>query len=243
MSTTCDRFLDGRVVVNQPTDGFRAGIDAVLLAAAIGARPEHSLLELGCGAGTAMLCAASRLPHCHFTGLDIDPDMIDLAQQNIAANTMSDRVQAGIGNVSTPENLGAYDCVFFNPPFFDDAAALRAPKAGKQQAFLSGDTPLSAWIKAAHDSLKPKGQVFIIHRADALASILDALSKGFGEIAIKPVQPRQDKPAKRVLIAARKGSKAPLTLLPPLILHDDEGSKYSAEADAILRGRAGITMG
>ena len=243
MATTCDRFLDGRVVINQPADGFRAGIDAVLLAASVRAKSGNSLLELGCGAGTAMLCAAHRLTECTFTGIDIDPEIIALANQNITANAMETRVQARPDDVATPDDLGVYDRVFFNPPFFDDAKALRKPKAGKQQAYLSGDAPLKAWIKLAHDALRPKGRAFMIHRADALGAILYALSNGFGDIAIKPIQPRADKAAKRVLVMARKGSKAPLTLLPPLVLHDDEGGKYSAEADAILRGRAFIEMG
>ena len=243
MATTCDRFLDGRVIVNQPADGFRAGIDAVLLAASIRTKQGDNLLELGCGAGTAMLCAAHRLTECTFTGIDIDPEMIDLADQNIMANAMETRVQARPGDVATPDDLGVYDNVFFNPPFFDDAKALRKPKAGKQQAYLSGDAPLKAWVKLAQETLRPKGRVFMIHRADALPDILIALSKGFGDIAIKPVLPRSDTPAKRVLVSARKGAKAPLTLLSPLVLHDDAGGKYSAEADAILRGRAVIEIG
>jgi len=242
MATTCDRFLDGKVVVNQPADGFRAGIDAVLLAASIRTKSGDSLLELGCGAGTATLCAAHRLPDCHFVGLDIDPAMIVLAHQNIAANGMEELISVIDGDVASPESVGVFDRVFFNPPFFDDDKALRKPKPGKEKAYLSGHAPLDVWISQARRALKPKGRVFIIHRADALANLLTSLSNGFGDIAIKPVQPRSDTPAKRVLVSARKGTKAPLTLLPPLILHDDAGGKYSAEADTILRGCGTVEM-
>tara|TARA_R110002096_G_scaffold14000_1_gene49013 strand:+ start:1406 stop:2137 length:732 start_codon:yes stop_codon:yes gene_type:complete len=243
MATTCDLFLDSRITVTQPAEGFRAGIDAVLLAAALRAKPGQSLLELGCGAGTAMLCAAARLTECQFTGLDIDPAMVGLAQRNIAANGFGDRMRATIGDVADPVHPDVYDRVFFNPPFFDDPAALRAPKPAKQTAYIASTATLPDWTGFARRVLKPKGRVAIIHRADALGDLLAALAKGWGDIAIKPVQPRIDAPAKRVLVTARKGAKGPLTLLSPLVMHDDKGGKYSVLADAILRGRATIEMG
>ena len=234
-----DRFLDGRVIVTQPDDGFRAGIDAVLLAAALDAKPGERLVELGCGAGTASLCAASRLTDCHFTGVDIDPDMVALAQGNADANAMADRVSFAVGDVASPEGWGPADQVFFNPPFFDDPKSMRAPKAGKTRAYLTGHTVLADWIAAARKTLKPRGRLTVIHRADRLGDLLFLLNARWGDVVVKPVHPRTDAPAKRVIVAATRDAKGPLNLLPPLILHDGEGGQYSAEADAILRGRAG----
>jgi tRNA1(Val) A37 N6-methylase TrmN6 len=237
-----DRFLDGRVIVTQPDDGFRAGIDAVLLAAALDAKPGERLIELGCGAGTASLCAASRLTDCQFAGFDIDPEMVTLAQCNAGANAMADRVAFAIGDVADPAEWGPADQVFFNPPFFDDPNSMRAPKAGKTRAYLTGHTVLADWIAAARKTLKPRGRLTVIHRADRLGDLLFLLNARWGDVVVKPVHPRAGAPAKRVIVAATRDAKGPLSLLPPLVLHDGEGGQYSAEADAILRGRGGLQL-
>ncbi|MEE2567480.1 tRNA1(Val) (adenine(37)-N6)-methyltransferase [Hyphobacterium marinum] len=243
MATTCDLFLDGQVSVSQPADGFRAGIDAVLLAAALSAKPGSLVLDAGCGAGTAMLCAAHRMTECRFLGLEIDPAMAALARRNIEANVMTSRVEVIGGDVADPPDLPTVNRVFFNPPFFDDPSALRAPKPGKQAAYTSPTANLEAWIRLTRRVLRPKGRVVLIHRADALGDVLALIGKGFGDVAIKPIQPRPGSDAKRVIISAKRGSKSPLRLLPPLALHDDAGGKYSAKAEDILRGRAVIEMG
>jgi tRNA1(Val) A37 N6-methylase TrmN6 len=101
---------------------------------------------------------------------------------------------------------------------------------------------LPDWIGAAARVLQPKGRVTLIHRADALGDILVALMPRFGSIAIRPVHPRAERPAKRVLVTARLGGKAPLVILPPLFLHDDGEGAHSADAEAIMRGQALIAM-
>lgn len=237
-----DRFLDGRVRVTQPDDGFRAGIDAVLLAAALNPRPGETLIELGCGAGTASLCAAIRSKDATFHGFDSDPEMAAFAQANAAANDLSDRVTFAIGTVGNGDIPGPVDQVFFNPPFFDDPAALRPPKAGKMRAYLTGDATLADWVGEARRLLKPKGSATVIHRADRLGDLLSLLNAGWGDIAIKPVHPRADAPAKRVVVSARRDTKGALVLHPPLILHDGEGGQYSTVAEAVLRGRAGLSL-
>jgi tRNA1(Val) A37 N6-methylase TrmN6 len=237
---TEDRFLDGQVVLRQPAHGYRAGMDAVLLAAAIAAKPGESLMEFGCGAGAALICAAWRNPGTYLTGCEIDPAAADLARENVAANGFADCIEVEICDIAT---LGAGqrgDQVFFNPPFFDDERALRAPRPEKRVAWLSGDAPLKIWIRAAARVLNARGKLTLIHRADRLGDILAALDKSFGSVAIKPVHPRPDRPAKRVIVTARLGGRAPLVLLPPLVMHAEEG--HSEQAEAILRGRAGIAM-
>lgn len=237
-----DRFLDGRVTIRQPDDGFRGGVDAVLLAAALAAKPQEHLVELGCGAGTASLCAAARLTECRFTGIDIDPEMAALARANAAANGMDDRVSIAEGDVGAPGTWGPADQVFFNPPFFDDPKSIRAPKAGKTRAYLTGERSLADWVAAARKTLKPRGRMTVIHRADRLGDLLFLLNARWGDVAVKSIHPRADAPAKRVIVAATRDARGPLRVLPPLVLHDGEGGQYSAEAEAVLRGRTGIGL-
>ena len=88
--------------------------------------------------------------------------------------------------------------------------------------------------------MREGGRIVIIHRADRLADLLTLLGEKAGSFAIRPIQPFADEPAKRVLVQAIKTGKAPLRLLPPLVLHDRSGAKHTPEAEAILRGEAAL---
>lgn len=236
---TYDRFLSGAVTVVQPARGYRAGMDAVLLAASISAAQGESLAEAGSGAGAALLCAAHRLNGRHFTGFERDPAAITLAGQGIAANSFEPRVDIRTHDVaerpSALENV--YDQAFSNPPFFDPAT-VRAPAPGKENAYLA-ETPLKAWILFLHHITKPGGRITMIHRAAALADLLELLNPRTGEIEVLPVRPTPGAEASRILVRARKGlRRGPVTLYDGLALHDFAGGPYSSRAAACFAGSA-----
>ena len=126
-----------------------------------------------------------------------------------------------------------------NPPFFDDPGALRAPAPGKQGAWMADDG-LAAWTGLLLKAVREGGRIVIIHRADRLADLLALLGDKAGSFAIRPIQPFAEEPAKRVLVRAIKTGKAPLRLLPPLVLHDRSGAKHTPESEALLRGEAAL---
>ena len=236
---TYDRFLGGAVTVVQPARGYRAGMDAVLLAASLSAKHGESLAEAGSGAGAALLCATHRLPTCHFTGFERDAAAITLAGQGIATNAFAARADIRTHDIaersSALENV--YDQSFSNPPFFDPAA-IRAPAPGKTNAFLA-DTPLKAWILFLHHITKPGGRITLIHRAAALADLLELLNPRAGEIEVLPIRPTPAAPANRVLIRARKGlRRGPVTLYDGVALHDVAGGPFSTRAAACFDGGA-----
>lgn len=231
-------LLAGRVQLYQPVKGYRAGMDAVMLAACLRARPGEHLVELGCGPGAALMSAATRLPEVRFKAYEVEAWAADLARRNAEANNLEDRVEIIEGDIADIKPVQSFDQVFFNPPFFDDPDALRAPSPEKKRAWLSGDAPLPVWFRAAGYLLKGKGYLTLIHRADTLADILAAAQPVFGSAVILPIQPRAERPAKRVIVRLRKGGKAPLKLLPPLLLHEGEARAYSARAQAIYDGAA-----
>ena len=240
--TTEDSVLDGRVRLRQPARGYRAGLDAALLAAACDAGPGARVIEAGCGAGGALLAAAARRPGARFTGVERDPKALALAHENIALNGMEDRVQAVAGDVGlrfSGLRLPVFDAAFANPPFFDDPDALRGPAAERRGAWMADDG-LEAWIGFLSKAVREGGTITLIHRADRLADILALLAPKAGSCQVRPVLPFADQPAKRVLVRAIKTGKAPLRLLPPLVLHDRDGGKHSAQAEAILRGEAAL---
>ena len=240
--TTEDRVLDGRVRLRQPARGYRAGLDAALLAAACDVGDAGRAIEAGCGAGAALLAAAARRPGARFTGVERDPQALALARENIALNGMEGRVEAVAGDVSlrfSGLGLPVFDAAFANPPFFDDPDALRGPAAERRGAWMADDG-LAAWIDFLSKAVREGGSITLIHRADRLADILSLLAPKAGSAQVRPVLPFADQPAKRVVVRAVKSGRAPLRLLPPLILHDREGGKHTAEAEAILRGEASL---
>ena len=100
---------------------------------------------------------------------------------------------------------------------------------------------LGAWIGFLLKSVREGGSITIIHRADRLGDILSLLAPKSGSVRIRPIAPFADAPAKRVLVRAIKSGKAPMRLLPALVMHDREGGKHTPEAEAILRGEAALS--
>ena len=238
--TQSDAILGGRVRLLQSARGYRAGMDAALLAAACDAQPGERVLDLGCGPGAVMLAAAVRRPGAHFTGIEADPDALDLARANIDLNGLADRVEGLAGDVALPFSrlgLPRFDAALCNPPFFDDASALRGPAPEKSRAWMATDG-LAAWTGYLLKAVRDGGTITLIHRADRLADLLAGLAPRCGSIRIRPVQPRAASPASRVIVRAVRGGRAPLALLPPLVLHPDGEGKHTEAAEAILRDAA-----
>lgn len=217
-------------------------MDAALLAAACDALPGQRVLEPGCGVGGALLAAATRRPGAIFQGVERDSSAVALAVENAALNALADRVAVVEGDVEAGFRalaLPVFDAVMTNPPFFDDPGALRAPAPAKNSAWMA-DGGLAAWAGFCLKAVREGGTITIIHRADRLGDILQQLAPKAGSFRIRPIAPFADAPAKRVIVRALKTGKAPLVLLPPLVLHDREGGKHTAQAEAILRGEAAL---
>ena len=238
---TTDRLLGGRVQVRQPAKGYRAGLDAALLAAALDVSAGERALEAGCGVGGALLQAAARFEQARFVGVERDTAAAALARANVEGNGVEGRVSILEGDVSQPPAFlfaEPFDHAFANPPFFDDPSALRGPAPERRGAWLADDG-VGAWTAFLLGAVKPGGRVTLIHRADRLGDLLRLLSEGAGSLQVRGVHPTAEAPAKRVLVRAVKGGKAPLRLLAPLVLHTAEGG-WTEAADAILRGEAAL---
>jgi len=238
METSEDRILGGRVILNQPKDGYRAAVDPVFLAAAVRAEAGERALDLGCGVGAAMLCLAARIDGLAIDGLEVQPALADLARANIRANGVQDRVRAFTGDLlNPPEGLEpeSYHHVFANPPYLPGARGNPPPDAAKRLAHVESGADLEAWAAAALKFCRRKGSVTFIHRADRLADLLAALEGRAGETVVFPLWPRAGEAASRVIVRARKGIRTPLQLMGGLAVHDAAGG-YTQAADAALKG-------
>jgi tRNA1(Val) A37 N6-methylase TrmN6 len=246
-----DAFLGGALSILQPRNGYRAGLDAVMLAAAIPAdqsRPVR-VLDVGAGVGTAGLCLARRSPFAEVVLLEREPQLAALAAENIARNDLAGRVRVVTAVVGAPaaelRAMGlveeSFGHVIANPPYHDSDSGTLPPDALKAGAHAMPDTELDAWARFMARMTASGGEATIIHKADALARLLAVLDARFGALKVLPLHPRADAPAHRVLVQGIKGSRGPLQILPGFILHQD-GNAFTPAAQEILRGGAPLPM-
>ena len=244
-----DGFLGSRLQILQPLKGYRAGIDAVLLAASIPARAGEQVLEAGAGVGVASLCLASRVPGVEVTGLELQEELVPIARENARRNALQSRVSFIEGDIGSPVRdlvvagiePQSFDHVFANPPFYDPSAHSASPDASKSQSHLTLGSDLEDWVRFACTMVKPKGTVSFVHRTDALATLLSALQGRVGGIEIFPLWPAAGKSASRIILRGKRGSNSPLVMRPGLVLHGANGH-FSEGAENVLRHAAALRL-
>ena len=244
MTDRCDQtdghLLDGRVRYAQPRRGFRSGIEPVLLAAAVPARPGSRVLEGGSGAGAALLCLAARVPGVHGLGIEQDPALVALARQNAAANGWPD-LRFMAADIASLPALDAFDHACANPPYHSDAGT-PSPDASRRAAKRAAVGLLAVWATALARPLRPRGTLSFILSAASLAEAMTAFAAaGCAPTSLLPLWAKPRQPAKLLLLRGIKGSRAPLRVLPGLVLHAPDGT-FTAEIDAILRGGAALDL-
>jgi tRNA1(Val) A37 N6-methylase TrmN6 len=228
--------------------GHRAGLDAMVLAAAVPDGFRGRLADLGAGAGAAGFAVAARCPEARVLLVERAEEMAACARQSLdlpGNARMAVRVEVLVADVELSgrarERAGladrSADFVIMNPPF--NAAQDRAtPDPMRRQAHVMAEGLLERWLKTAAAIARPDAEVAVIARPQSLAEILSAINGRFGSPRVVPIHPRPDGEAIRILLKARKGARGGLALLPPLILHEQDGRAFTDRADAIINGRA-----
>lgn len=246
---TDDQFLQTRVKLRQFAKGHRAGSDAVFLAATIPPHCDGLVMDAGASSGAVGLMAAWRAPQCHVRLIEIDAEECTLAEFNIESNAMQSRVHVQQGDMFASYAdrdacglcKGDADLVLSNPPYLDEGQARLSPDTDRQRAHMMPEGGLEKWVLACLHMLKPNGVLTMIHRADQLDDILHLMQGRFGDIAILPIHPREDEAATRILISGKRNSRAPLRILPGLVMHRHEGG-FTSRAASIHSGEAGLSM-
>jgi tRNA1(Val) A37 N6-methylase TrmN6 len=235
---TEDCLLGGRVVLRQPAHGYRAAIDPVFLAAAVAAGPQDTVLDVGCGAGAAMLCLAARVPQCRIVGLETRRDMVRLAGDNAILNDAAPRLSVMIGDLLRPPprlSPGSFDHAMANPPYLAAGSGPSAATADRAAATVEGEADLGRWVRFCLSMVRSKGTVTVIHRADRIDALLAEFAGRAGELVVFPLWAGEGKPASRILVRARRDAASPARLAPGLVLHRPDGA-FTPQAEAILRG-------
>lgn len=230
-------LLRGKVKLLQPKKGFHASLDTVFLAASLPAMARGTVLDMGCGVGSAGLTYTLRNKNNELIGIDIQQDLIDISHQNAALNGLSDRCRFFCTDIAddtfiAPNSINA---VMMNPPYYEEGAHTPSPLKNKALSHGEASADLKTWIKFAHSRLKQGGTLALVHRADRLNKIITLISSRnwFGNIEIYPLFSKETQPAKRVIVRARKERFTPLKLHRGLIIHMNNG-KYTTESEEIL---------
>ena len=246
-----DTFLGGRLRLRQPEHGLRAGLDAIVLAAALPVpldRPTR-LLDAGAGSGIVGLAAATRVPELKVSLLEKQPQLIELARQSIALNALDDRVEVIQADLTAPlsqlepsgVSADGFDHAAANPPYQTSGTGRIPAESLKSDAIDMPARGLELWIRFLTAVVRPGGTVTLVHRADAVAQLLELMQRRFGAIIVFPLYPQEGKPAHRILVQGTKGSRAPLSLMPGLTVHETDG-RFRPAIETILRDGAGLDL-
>ena len=244
METTEGTLLGGRVRYAQPRDGYRTGIEPVLLAASVPARAGQLVIEAGVGAGAGLMCLAARVAGVEGIGVEIDPAMADLARANIAANGL-----AGLTIVTgevTEVAMPVADHVMANPPWHDPRSTA-SPIGLRRVAKQESGQGIEAWVAALGAALRDGGSMTMIvppALEDRWAAA--CATAGLSGMERHTLLPKVGRAAKLVLVRAVRGDRASSAHPDPVpaetVLHQESGA-YTPGIDAVLRDGAALPYG
>ena len=211
----------------QKTDGFCFGMDAVLLSGFASVKPGERALDLGTGTGIIPLLLSAKTKGDHFTGLEIQTEIMKMAQRSVALNGLEkkiDIIQGDIKEASRIFGAASFDVVTSNPPYMNDAHGLKNPGDVKAISRHEVLCTLEDVVREGTKALKPGGRFYMVHRPHRLAEIITVMRQYKLEPKrMKFVHPFADKDANMVLIEAVRGGGAWLKLEPPGIVYKEPG--------------------
>ena len=231
MTLTEGALLGGRVIYRQPSLGYRTGIEPVLLAASVLAKPGECVVEAGTGAGAAVLCLSARLPEIMVVGVERDPAMASIARTNVAANAFA-LVRIETGDILDLPAEPRFDHAIANPPWHDPLGP-QSPEPLRDAAKRAAPGLLEAWALQLGRALRPGGSLTVLVPAAVTGVALEAVAKaGCGAATLLPLWPRAGQEARLLLLRATKAARGPCRILAGLVLHEGDG--FSDAARAIL---------
>lgn len=220
---TDDALFDGRIRCLQHSRGYRFSLDAVLLGNFVSIRPAEKILDLGCGCGIVALILAYRWPSCQIAGLEIQPELVKLARENVVLNNWQERiriVQGDLREIGRNIAAGQFDWVVSNPPYRKEGTGRMNVQPEQLVARHENKADVASVVTAAVWALKNKGRAAFIYPAARGATVLYELKKqGLEPKRMQTVFSYPGSPATLLLIEAVKGGGEELTVLPPFYVY------------------------
>lgn len=211
----------------QNKDKFCFGMDAVLLAGFSHVKEGEVVLDLGTGTGIIPILLEARTEGKHFTGLEIQPEMAEMAGRSVAYNHLEEKISIVTGDIREASQLfgaASFDVVTSNPPYMNDAHGLKNPDLPKAIARHEVLCTLDDVVREAARLLRPGGRFYMVHRPHRLIEIVTALtSYKLEPKRMKLVHPYVEKEANMVLIEAVRGGKSMIKVEAPIIVYKEPG--------------------
>lgn len=211
----------------QNRDGFCFGMDAVLLSGFAKVKPEEKAIDLGTGTGIIPILLEAKNEGLHYTGLEIQEEVADMAARSVALNHLEDKITIVRGDIKEASRLfgaASFDVVTSNPPYMNDAHGLKNPDLPKAISRHEVLCTLEDVAREAARLLRPGGRFYLVHRPHRLIEIITALkSVGMEPKRMKMVHPFADKEANMVLIEAVRGGRSMIKVEAPVIVYKEPG--------------------
>lgn len=212
----------------QNRDAFCFGMDAVLLSGFTIVKEGETVLDLGTGTGIIPILLEAKTKGKHFTGLEIQVDMADMARRSVALNRLEERIcieQGDIKEASRIFGAASFDVVTSNPPYMNDSHGLKNPYLPKAVARHEVLCTLDDVVREAARLLRPGGRFYMVHRPHRLIEIITVLtSYRLEPKRMKMVHPYVDREANIVMIEAVRGGRSMIKVEAPVIVYKEEGS-------------------
>ena len=228
---TLDDLQNGYFLI-QKKEGFRFGVDAVLLADFAALKRSDKVLEMGAGTGIISILLHAKKNPMSITALEIQEEMAEMARRSMIYNKLEDRIAVlPMDLKDAPGNLGkaSFNAVVTNPPYMKLGSGIVNPSQKQAISRFELRCSLEDVINSACDLLMPGGRFFMVHRTDRLVDIIVSMrNKKLEPKRIRFVHSSIGKKPHLLLIEGMKGGKAELKFMEPLYIYDDEG-EYTKE--------------
>ena len=211
----------------QKKNGFCFGMDAVLLSGFARVKQGEKAIDLGTGTGIIPILLEAKYEGEHYTGLEIQDEVAEMAARSVALNHLEEKVSIVKGDIKEASRLfgaASFDVVTSNPPYMNDAHGLKNPDLPKAIARHEVLCTLDDVAREAAKLLRPGGRFYMVHRPHRLIEIITALTKYKLEPKrMKMVHPFVDKEANMVLIEAVRGGKSMIKVEAPIVVYREPG--------------------
>lgn len=229
--TIDDLLLNGLQII-QKAGGFRFTLDSVLLAHFVTLKNGDSIVDLGTGTGIIPLLLTTRAKQLQITGIEIQSEMAEMATRSVTLNNLAERIvikEGDLRNIHKVLGGGTFQVVTANPPYGILGEGLISSALTKAQARHEVSCTLEEVVQAAAKLLNYQGRFAIIQRAERLSSLFSLLTRyNLEPRRLRFIHSYLDRPARHVLIEARKNAPQALQVLPPLVVYEEPG-RYTEE--------------